>query len=182
MKFAYLSSVGLSDIGRKRENNEDAVLLLPEHGVFCVADGMGGAEEGEVASQAIVEGLRDDFTSMEGLDGASTVEQKAGVVQKSLNKVSSWIRKRSEKKDAPGTGSTAVVLVFDGGSPHTALTLHAGDSRAYRFRKGRLEQLTKDHSIAEALKVDDERAGPIGKSCSILSCTNIIFQQHNQFP
>ena len=60
--FSYLSSADLTDVGRRRKNNEDSLIRLPESGVFCVADGMGGVQGGEVASKAVVDALREAFT------------------------------------------------------------------------------------------------------------------------
>ncbi|MBN1669504.1 MAG: protein phosphatase 2C domain-containing protein [Kiritimatiellae bacterium] len=160
MGFPYLSSTELSDVGRKRKNNEDATLRLPEHGVFCVADGMGGALAGEVASQAAVTAVREEFEALASPGTIHTAAVKGELVARALNRASRFIKQRSDERGVAGTGTTAVVLVFDAVSPRRAMALHAGDSRAYRFHRGKLRQLTRDHSIAESTGARSEDALP----------------------
>lgn len=154
--FAYLRSAGVSDTGLKRKSNEDSLLLLPECGLFCVADGMGGTRGGAVASKAVVDSLEQTFRAAPEAPHAVTALAGSRLATRALNQASSWIRERAEEMGLSGTGSTVVVMLFDRVTPAEAVLLHAGDSRAYRFRGNRLEQLTRDHSVAEAAGVDDE--------------------------
>ena len=155
--FSHLTCAALTDVGRKRKNNEDAFGRYLENGVFCVADGMGGAEDGEVASQAVVEGLAAlcDRLKRGGRPYAGAAAQ-AWIAQ-ALNDVSAWIYNRSEERGTRGTGSTFVGVCFDPAQPGTATALHAGDSRLYLLRKKTLTQITRDHSAAALAGVKDEK-------------------------
>ena len=158
--FAYLSSVELTDIGRRRKNNEDSMVSLPGTGVFCVADGMGGVHGGEVASKAIVDSLRNVFLNPSDAALPLTADVSAKMFERALNEASSWIRERADGLGISGTGSTAVGLVFDGVTPSRGIALHAGDSRAYRLRDDTLAQLTTDHSVAAAAGLPDDSTLP----------------------
>ena len=158
--FSYLTSAELSDVGRRRKNNEDSLVCLPEAGVFCVADGMGGVQGGEVARKAAVEALHKEFTASPDASFAITADASARLVERALNSASKWIKERAEGLGLSGTGSTAVVLVFDRVTPSQGLALHAGDSRAYRLRGDKLSQLTMDHSVAAAAGLPDDSSLP----------------------
>lgn len=158
--FAYLSCASLTDVGRRRKNNEDALLCLADSGVFCVADGMGGVQGGAIASQAAVDALREVFSDSPDAAFALTAKAAARLIARALNNASQWIKSRADERGLTGSGSTAVVLAFDRITPSQALILHAGDSRAYRFRDGKLEQLSADHSVAAAAGLADDRDLP----------------------
>jgi serine/threonine protein phosphatase PrpC len=158
--FAYLSSVELTDVGRRRKNNEDSLIRVPEAGLFCVADGMGGVQGGEIASKACVDALQKEFTASPDAAYAVTAEASAKLVERALNSASKWIKDRAESIGVSGTGSTAVALVFDRVTPARGLALHAGDSRAYRLRGDKIMQLTADHSVAAAAGLPDDSSLP----------------------
>jgi serine/threonine protein phosphatase PrpC len=130
-------SHGRSDVGRIRVVNEDAFLENPQKGVWAVADGMGGHLAGDVASRAVVDALR----TVAPQDG---IESLIADVNACLQRTNAALLRRSQA-DAEGQimGSTVVILLAV--ANHCA-TLWAGDSRLYRFRGGRLSQLTRDHS------------------------------------
>jgi len=143
-------STELSDTGRRRQYNEDACLRLPEHGVFCVADGMGGVVGGDLASEAITTRLREVFNK------ASPAEEKdlparVALFQRALDQASQWIKRFADEKGIKQMGSTVVALLFDPRDPCHAIGLHAGDSRLYRYRAGRLKVLTSDHTAMAVL-------------------------------
>jgi PPM family protein phosphatase len=122
-----------SDLGREREGNEDSFLERPP--LFAVADGMGGANAGEVASGIVVETL-----------GPA---ERAGDLAPAIERANERIHSMAEAdKSLEGMGTTATaVWVGDG-----ILTVaHVGDSRAYRMREGKLQQLTDDHSLVGGL-------------------------------
>ena len=158
--FDYLSSAELTDVGRRRKNNEDSLIRLPEAGVFCVADGMGGVQGGEVASKASVDALHKEFTESPDAPFALTADASARLVERALNSASNWIKERAEGLGLNGSGSTAVALVFDRVTPSQGVALHAGDSRAYRLRDEKLVQLTVDHSVAAAAGLADDSSLP----------------------
>jgi len=151
MDLASFESVELSDVGRKRHNNEDACLRLPELGIYCVADGMGGALGGADASDAVTKTLHDVADRLRAKIQPRLADRVA-LVKVSVNQANKWIREFAAQKVVIGqTGTTLVALIFDPQHPTRAIALHAGDSRLYRFRAGRLEQLTSDHTTAAAL-------------------------------
>lgn len=160
ISFDYIEAYARTDIGCKRKNNEDAILSLPVHGLFCVADGMGGARDGEVASQAVVDALKDCFVSDADPVTAITAASLAKTAVQALNQASSWIERRSRERGIHESGSTAVIMVFDRVRPDRAMVVHVGDSRAYRFRNEKLTQLSIDHSLANQLGVSDEHDLP----------------------
>lgn len=160
MDLAVLDSVALTDLGCRRANNEDAVLRLPVHGVFCVADGMGGGEEGELASEAVIGALERQFAHLDPVAAALPMPRKLQTIGEAIDAASDWIKTRSRRKAHQGMGTTVVLLAFDGVTGNRAAVLHAGDSRAYRFRAGALERLTRDHSVAAVLNLDKQQNVP----------------------
>ena len=163
--FSHIAHAVLTDVGRKRKNNEDAYAVFPEHGFFCVADGMGGAEDGEVASGAVADGLTKLFERFDAARPLS-LHAKTMWIAHALNEASNWIYQRSQQRGKSGTGTTFVGIALDPASPGSALALHAGDSRVYRLANGKggegktgqaLEQVTVDHSVANSIGMDDER-------------------------
>lgn len=156
--FSHIFSVAKSDVGRKRTNNEDAVGVWPNSGLFCVADGMGGGDDGEIASAAIVRGMDSVAGALSPRnDRTLPRETVVGCVTKVINSASAWIYNRAVDHHLTGCGSTFVCICFDAGNPSVATALHAGDSRLYRIRAGNIEQLTKDHSAAEMFGVKAEQ-------------------------
>jgi PPM family protein phosphatase len=129
---------GVSDTGRKRRRNEDSYVIAPP--LFAVADGMGGAQAGEIASKLAAAALED--TDSGELAGK---ERVVSLIQEANRRV---YERSNEDPNASGMGTTiTVALVEDGG-----VTIgHVGDSRAYRYRDGGIEQITEDHSLVNEL-------------------------------
>jgi PPM family protein phosphatase len=132
-------SAGLSDPGRKRRRNEDAYVLEPP--LFAVADGMGGAQAGELASSLAAAALRDD-SGAAGEDGERRVDE---LIQEANRRV---YQRQSRDAAASGMGTTMTVALVEDG---TVAIGHVGDSRAYLIRGRSLEQLTEDHSLVAEL-------------------------------
>jgi protein phosphatase len=124
--------------GRKRRRNEDAYVCEPP--LFAVADGMGGAQAGEIASQLAAAAVRD----VAGSEGGAE-ERVTTLIREANQRV---YQRASEDEAASGMGTTmTVAYVADG-----EVTIgHVGDSRAYLFREDRLEQVTEDHSLVAEL-------------------------------
>lgn len=158
--FEYLKSAELSDVGRKRKRNEDSLLRVESHAVFCVADGMGGADAGDVASSATVREIGEALRKNIDARSVAFASEKSRIVCEALGRANEWIKERSQQRGRGMSGSTVAVLIFDAVTPSRALCLHAGDSRVYRLRAGKLEQVTRDHSIAEAAGFKDRRSVP----------------------
>ena len=156
--FKHLSYSAQSDVGLARKNNEDAFGAFPEYGVFCVADGMGGGDDGEVASRTVVRFMGNFLRSYPvPRDCAYAMDDLLDGIRAVVNEASDWLFVRSRSLGLRNCGSTVAVLSFNGAFPQTAFALHAGDSRVYRFRKGALEQMTKDHSLAVSMGIDEKR-------------------------
>jgi serine/threonine protein phosphatase PrpC len=150
----------LSDVGRVRGHNEDDSLVLPDHGVYVVADGMGGHASGEVASRVSVESieafytdrerskqLRADFKTLKADGGAQDVASFDEFrLRAAFEYGNAEIFKHASTNEAmTDMGTTIVGLAFCKKRVYIA---HVGDSRAYRLRRDTLEQLTQDHSLA----------------------------------
>jgi serine/threonine protein phosphatase PrpC len=136
------SSTVRTDKGCVRSLNEDSVLDCPELGLWVVADGMGGHEAGDYASQQIVKNLSWARQS-------PTLDGLARDVNALLQRVNTDLMFKAAESSPPRTiGSTVVALLASGAQ---FICLWAGDSRIYRFRSGRLEQVTRDHSLVQQL-------------------------------
>jgi PPM family protein phosphatase len=139
-----VEQVGRSDVGRQRSANEDSLVIAPPF--FAVADGMGGAKAGEVASATAVEVFGDDVDSRQ-----SAESQLAGIVREANRRIHQLAVSRESYR---GMGTTLTAAKIHGDEVSLA---HVGDSRAYVLRDGRLDQITRDHSLVAEL----ERSGQI---------------------
>lgn len=153
-KCLQVQGAVLSDVGRKRTNNEDAYLLQPERQLFAVADGMGGHAGGEVASELAVQTLRaaiDQIPDVEFTQMA-TVENRRVLLSwlaTTVEQVNQAIYTRAESDQSlRGMGCTLDVALVRGNAMFLA---HVGDSRTYLLREGKLYQLTEDHSFGQML-------------------------------
>jgi serine/threonine protein phosphatase PrpC len=135
-------SFGKSDIGLKRSNNEDAFVLEPDLRFFALADGMGGAASGEVASQIFIETVLKVFSKVDKRSEQETLE----FVQNAFRLANESILNRAGEPHHHGMGCTAELLAFYG---QNYVLGHVGDSRTYHFRQGQLRQMTKDHSLIQ---------------------------------
>jgi PPM family protein phosphatase len=131
-------TAALSHAGRKRRQNEDAYVLEPP--LFAVADGMGGARAGEIASSLAAAALQESDGN-----GASGEARVAALIEEANRRV---FRRATEDREASGMGTTMTVALVE--EDRVAIG-HVGDSRAYLIREGRLEQLTDDHSLVAEL-------------------------------
>jgi PPM family protein phosphatase len=138
---------GLTDPGRLRGENEDRIAIHPELGLAVLADGMGGHQAGEVASGMAVDIVTQHFEHRDGQPAIATSE--AQTVTEAIRKANSAIYEAGhERPDRQGMGSTVVVAAF---YADRVCIGHVGDSRLYRLRDDRLEQITKDHSVVQEL-------------------------------
>jgi serine/threonine protein phosphatase PrpC len=134
-------SAAATDPGRRRRHNEDAYVCEPP--LFAVADGIGGAQAGEVASSLAAAAVRDD-SSNGGTDGRAHVD---ALIQEANRRV---YQRQSQDASVSGMGTTMTVALVEDGRIWIG---HVGDSRAYLIRGGTLEQLTEDHSqVAELVR------------------------------
>ena len=136
------TSASRSHPGRVRQVNEDAFLDQSEHGLWAVADGMGGHTLGELASGLAVQALMD-------LPAAEDLEQRVSAALDWLEEVNLRLRAEALRRDVPLIGTTIAALLAAGSF---CSCLWAGDSRIYLYRAGCLRQLTRDHNHLEAVR------------------------------
>jgi serine/threonine protein phosphatase PrpC len=152
-----LSSAGETNVGRKRAHNEDNYLVFAEQNLFVVADGMGGHACGEVASQMVVETMRDYFARAADDPDATwpgREERGRSVSENMLNSGIRWCNytiweKGQADNRFKNMGTTVVGIHVSNGMVTVA---HVGDSRCYRLRGGELTQITEDHSLLNDYK------------------------------
>jgi PPM family protein phosphatase len=137
----------LSDTGRARGNNEDAFALDADANLMVLADGMGGYNAGEVASQMLVSFLRNELGSWLRQAEGAPPEAVAQAIQICVDNANRAIfETASHNPRLAGMGTTLVVGVF---RPEGLWVGHIGDSRAYRLRGRRFERITRDHSLLQ---------------------------------
>ena len=145
MEFEYSA---LTDVGRVRTNNEDAVMVDATHGVVVLADGMGGYNAGEVASALAVDLIAGELGRwLAEAAPVATPRDVRRAMEICVDNANRAIFDAAHTHDAyTGMGTTLVMGVLR----ESVLVIgHVGDSRAYRWRDGVLEQLTRDHSLLQ---------------------------------
>jgi protein phosphatase len=161
---------GATDVGRKRDHNEDSFLIDQKLGLFVVADGMGGHLGGDRASRMAVEILQQELKRLSdggtgrlpvalmrtlhdrpGQPPEEELPEPARALREATRTASTAIYELAQSSpQLQGMGTTVTSLLYCHGRVHLG---HVGDSRAYRFRDGKVEQLTEDHSwIHEQVK------------------------------
>lgn len=138
-----------TDVGRVRSHNEDSVVVDAELGLVLVADGMGGHHAGEVASAMAAECISASIASIAAQDSAAldSSTKRHHVVHKAIHIANEQILAAADSKAShKGMGTTLVLALFHQDQVTIA---HIGDSRAYRLRNGKLEQLTQDHTLVQ---------------------------------
>jgi serine/threonine protein phosphatase PrpC len=138
-----------TSVGRVRNSNEDAFGYRPEHGIYVVCDGMGGAAGGEVASRMAVD------TVLERLSAAGDSRPGREKLHEAIAEANRVVLERAEREAGLyGMGTTLVAVLLSGNvesnrKPERALIAHAGDSRCYLWRGGELKRMTQDHSLVD---------------------------------
>ena len=150
-----LKFVGETHTGKVREHNEDAIAFDPEIGLLVLADGMGGYNAGEVASgiavKTIVNLVRESVQreNLQAMDAASGLSRCSIILRDAINRANKIIFQTAKTQpQCEGMGTTVVAALFHDNKITAA---HVGDSRLYRERLGRLEQVTLDHSLLQEL-------------------------------
>ena len=148
---------GQTDVGRKRSHNEDNFAIMAEYGLYVVADGMGGHASGEIASKMAVDTLQEFFASTADdpertwpykMDRSRGYEENRLITGIQLCNLRIYEQaQRNAKQRGMGTTLVALFAVEDG-----VYIAHVGDSRVYRIRERRIEQLTEDHSLLNDYK------------------------------
>lgn len=148
------SGIGATDIGKRRQRNEDHFLVDDRFGLYIVADGIGGYAAGDVASRMAVEtaarflhGRREEIEALrqDGSDESRLSSIAAAAVTHTSRVV---YRASSSDRELEGMGCTLTILLL---GHHVAAMAHVGDSRLYLTRRGRVRQLSTDHNLANEL-------------------------------
>jgi protein phosphatase len=139
----HITCAGRTDVGIIRSGNEDSYLMVPDRGIFVVADGMGGHAAGEVASEMAVRFVARDLGSLKGLSDDLVAERMRVSIRTANNAI---FQRTLTEHDKRGMGTTVTALVL---YETRFLIGQVGDSRCYLLREGRLTQITKDHSYVQ---------------------------------
>lgn len=138
-----LAAYGITDIGRKRRENQDSFRIDLEGGFFAVADGMGGMKNGTLASRYAVDVLNELI--MRKTIREANIEKISTIVKDAIIELNDLLRSAIGNN----SGTTIVMVLLEG---DRAFFAHMGDSRAYLFRDGELSRLTEDHNLFALLK------------------------------
>ncbi len=167
--MVVIESAGITDVGKKRKDNEDALFLDNDQRLFVVADGMGGHQAGEVASALVVETIRDYMKRFKGAEAVEELADSDITLSKPANRLLASIRLANHgvyqlaqnKKAYKGMGSTvAAALVTE----DTLIAANVGDSPIYLVHNGSIEQLSVTHNvISEQTAINPEAARFIGR-------------------
>ena len=128
-------------VGKVRHNNEDSLIVI-EPETFVVADGMGGQAAGEIASQMLVETVKNFLSKTSAPWNEKILSQAIFLANKAI------LNLARQNQEYQGMGTTATILYLNGGQAYFA---HVGDSRLYRLRNNFFKQITEDHSYVETL-------------------------------
>jgi serine/threonine protein phosphatase PrpC len=146
-------AAGLSDVGLQREHNEDSFVVLKEHDLFVVADGMGGHRAGDVASRIATETISEFFRTTANDDVTwpfhfdSNLSEEENRLLTGIRVANRQIFERSTRsRECHGMGTTVVGAMFSSKKQRMYIG-HVGDSRCYRVREGEIQLLTRDHSL-----------------------------------
>jgi protein phosphatase len=138
-----INFAGKSDVGLKRSVNEDAFVIKGELGFCLVADGLGGAAAGELASRFFADAAVDIFEQATDMIEKNVVERIQNSFRLANDRILNHVKQNPSHE---GMGCTAELMAF---SDQGFVIGHLGDSRSYRFRNGLLKQLTHDHSLVQ---------------------------------
>lgn len=146
-------AAGMTDVGLQREHNEDSYLLLAEHDLFIVADGMGGHRAGDVASRLATDTIAEFFRSTANEDVTwpyhfdTTLTEDENRLLTGIRIANRQIFERSVRsREYQGMGTTMVSVLFSS-ERDSVFIGHVGDSRCYRVRSGEIRLMTRDHSL-----------------------------------
>jgi len=159
-----IESAGISDIGKRRKQNEDSLFLDDRMGLYVVADGMGGHNAGEVASKLVVETIRDYIKQGQSDDPVeervgidANLSKEAGLLLAGIQLSNRIVHQTALSNEAyRGMGSTVSAVYF---TEKTFIVANVGDSLIYLIRNGEIEQLAVPHTlVAEQTERDPDNA------------------------
>jgi protein phosphatase len=150
-----LRCVGMTDTGKVREHNEDTIAIDADIGLLVLADGMGGYNAGEVASGIAVKTILNlvresvDRQDLKTLDRESGMSRPSIILRDAIHRANKIIYQTARTQpNCEGMGTTVVAMLF---FDNRASIAHVGDSRLYRLRSDKFEQVTMDHSLLQEL-------------------------------
>jgi serine/threonine protein phosphatase PrpC len=146
-------AAGLSDVGLQREHNEDSFIVLKEHDLFVVADGMGGHRAGDIASRIATETISEFFRTTANDDVTwpfhfdTNLSEEENRLLTGIRVANRQIFERSTRsRECHGMGTTVVGAMFSSKKRRMYIG-HVGDSRCYRVRDAQIQLMTRDHSL-----------------------------------
>ncbi|MDY6972924.1 MAG: protein phosphatase 2C domain-containing protein [Thermodesulfobacteriota bacterium] len=166
--MVVVESAGITDVGRKRKGNEDALLLDDELGLYVVADGMGGHRAGEVASRLVIETMGDHLKEFREADRTAAPEvhegshsEEANRLLSSIHQANRWIHQFAQSNDSyKGMGSTVSAVYF---ADETLMAANVGDSPIYLVHNKAIELLSVTHTVmAEQEALNPDGANQLG--------------------
>lgn len=176
-----VSASGGTHPGQRRDHNEDAFLVLAEHEVYAIADGMGGYAAGEVASSIAVDAVAEVFalgTFGELEPGWPT---RGAELASAIREANRRVRlEASRDSDKQGMGTTIVAARFSPGRRRVYIA-HVGDSRCYRVRDGRMKQLTTDHTLG-AVGIKGPAASKLSRAVGVFDDVDVDLTVDEPFP
>jgi serine/threonine protein phosphatase PrpC len=185
MNAGEVKFAALTDVGRKRDHNEDNFLVDKKLSLFIVCDGMGGHAAGEVASALTVRVVHEELKResdlladyLAGKTGADKVSKRdvINILEFSINRASARVHAEAVKDNRKrGMGTTLAMILFLG---NQAFISHVGDSRIYLLRDGELQQVTEDHTVYNELikrrKLPRERVEEIAPKNAITRAVGV---------
>lgn len=162
--MVMIDSAGLSDVGRKRKENQDCFCVEDKLRLYVVADGMGGHQAGEVAGRMVVDSMRNYFSALAGNQVRSprgryddSLSSEANHLLKAVDYANSQVFKASaDQPGLRGMGSTVAALLF---TPRTFVAANVGDSSIYLIHNSHIERISVPHTViaAQAELAPDQR-------------------------
>ncbi len=138
-----IQSYGITDVGKKRSTNQDAIYTDDHLGLYVVADGMGGHSGGDIASKMAIESIANTIKEFSSLKEDECHDALEEAVKKANDDIFQYAKKNEEMK---GMGTTVVLLLFKNNNLFIA---NVGDSRCYLYKAGGIYQVTRDNSLIQ---------------------------------
>ncbi len=167
-----VSASGGTHPGQRRDHNEDAFLVLAEHDVYAIADGMGGYAAGEVASAITVDSLAECFALGKFGELDDGWPRRGAELASAIREANTRVRAEAAKDDKKqGMGTTIVAARFSPGRRRVYVA-HVGDSRCYRIRDKEMKQLTTDHTLG-AVGIKGPAAGKLSRAVGVFDDVDV---------
>ncbi len=168
-----VTAVGRTDAGKRRKHNEDSYLVLPDHNLFVIADGMGGYAAGEVASALATEVISEAYKTGTFVGESDPMRPKRGdELVRAIQMSNEAILTQARANEAQhGMGTTLVSCRFSPNKQRVYIA-HVGDSRCYRVRGGEIKQMTADHTLG-AVGITGPAAAKLSRAVGIADTVEV---------